>query len=41
MRHEASEQTDGGRKAWVWMIACCLPMIAIIVLAVLGYWGSR
>lgn len=32
---------NGGPKGWLWMVLCCLPMIAIIVLAVLSLWRSR
>jgi hypothetical protein len=36
MRHE----TDDGKKSggWFWMVLCCVPMIAIIVLIALGLW---
>jgi len=34
-------QGHGGWKHWGWMILCCLPMIAIIVLAIFGVVGSR
>lgn len=37
--HESGEQR--GWKGWLWMVACCVPMVAIIVLALLGYWGAR
>ena len=30
-----------GRWAWLWMAACCVPMVAIVVLIALGYWGFR
>ena len=37
---EMKEHGDGW-KHWWWMILCCLPMIAIVVLAILGVIGSR
>jgi hypothetical protein len=40
MQHEPDDETQGGRKAWLWMVACCVPMIAIVVLIALGYWSS-
>ena len=33
--------SQGGWKHWALMALCCLPMIAIIVLIALGYWGLR
>ena len=34
---------DGGRfgvwKSLFWIVLCCTPMIAIIVLIALGYWS--
>lgn len=41
MRNEPDEEEPGGRRAWLWMLACCVPMIAIIVLIALGFWSSR
>jgi len=41
MRHETKETRKGGWKNWFWMAACCLPMIAIIVLIAFGYWSFR
>ena len=41
MQHEPDDEKNGGWKGWIGMILCCLPMIAIIVLIALGYWGLR
>lgn len=41
MRHEMPDEGKGGGKAWFWMALCCIPMIAIAVLIILGYWGAR
>lgn len=41
MQHETGDSQKGGWKTWLWMAACCVPMIAIFVLIALGYWGSR
>ena len=30
----------GGWKGWFWMALCCVPMIAIVVLIAVGYFGS-
>lgn len=38
MNHEMHEDGQGGWKTWFWMALCCIPMIAIAVLLVLGYW---
>lgn len=40
-KHEPHEEEERGWKAWLWMAACCLPIIAILVLLALGYWGPR
>jgi hypothetical protein len=32
------QQPDSeGRGGWLWMVACCTLMVAVIVLVVLGY----
>jgi len=41
MQHDPGDGKKGGWKSWLWMVACCVPMIAIIVLVALGYLGSR
>lgn len=41
MQHDSGSEKKGGWKAWLWMAACCVPMIAIIVLVALGYWSFR
>jgi len=40
MQPEPGDGEKGRRKTWLWMAACCVPMIAIIVLIALGYWSS-
>jgi nitrate reductase NapE component len=40
MQHEPGDEKKGGWKTWLWMAACCVPMIAIIVLIALGSWRS-
>lgn len=39
MLHEMDDGHKGGWRAWLGMAACCVPMVAIIVLIALGYWG--
>ena len=39
MQHEQGDGKKGGRTAWLWMAACCVPMIAIVLLFALGYWS--
>lgn len=41
MQHEANDEDKGGGKGWLWMVVCCVPMIAIIVLIAFGFWSSR
>lgn len=41
MQHEQSDAKKGSWRDWLWMVLCCLPMIAIIVLAMLGFFGGR
>lgn len=41
MQHEMGDGEKRGWKRWFWMVLCCVPMIAIIVLIALGYWRSR
>lgn len=33
------EESHGGLKHWGLMLLCCLPMIAIFLLIVLGIWS--
>ncbi len=40
MQRQPSSEKIGGWKTWLWMVACCVPMIAIVVLIALGYWSS-
>ena len=35
MQHETGGD-KGGSKGWFWMVLCCLPMIAIVILIVLA-----
>lgn len=39
MQHEPGDAERGSWKTWFWMAACCVPMIAIIILIALGYWS--
>lgn len=39
MKHEPGHGKQGGWKGWFWMVLCCIPMVAIIVLVALGYWN--
>jgi len=41
MQHEPGASKGGRWKGWFWMALCCVPMIAIVVLIVLGLWRSR
>lgn len=41
MQHEMGDGRQRGGKSWFWMVVCCVPMIAIIILIALGYWISR
>lgn len=41
MQHEPGAAKHGRWKGWFWMALCCVPMIAIIVLIVLGLWRAR
>jgi hypothetical protein len=41
MQNKPDEEKQLARKALLWMAACCVPMIAIIILIALGYWGFR
>jgi bacteriorhodopsin len=36
MQHETSDGKHSGWKSWLWMVACCVPMIAIVVLLILS-----
>jgi hypothetical protein len=40
MQHEPDDGKKGGWKTWLWMAACCVPMIAIVVLIGLRYWSA-
>lgn len=35
------EEHEQGWKHWGLMVLCCLPMIVILMLVVLGVWGAR
>lgn len=38
MRHQSDDSAGGGWKAWLWMAACCIPIILVIGYA---FWSSR
>ena len=38
MQHRPDDEIPGEWKTWLWMAACCIPMIAIFVLIALRYW---
>jgi nitrate reductase NapE component len=40
MQHQSDDEKRSDRKMWLWMAACCVPMIAVAVLFALGYWSS-
>ena len=37
---EGQEEGHGGMH-WLWMVLCCLPMIVIVVMILVGAWGFR
>jgi len=37
MQHEPDDGKQGGSKGWIWMVLCCAPMVAIVVLIALGF----
>ena len=39
MQHEPDDGEKSPWKTWLWMAACCVPMIAVVVLIALGYWS--
>lgn len=42
MREEplaAREKREDGKHGWLWMVLCCIPMILIAVLLILGIWS--
>ena len=41
MQHEHDDAANHGWKSWIWMVLCCVPMIAIIAVTALGLWGFR
>ena len=36
-QNEPEAEEGGGH--WIWMVLCCLPMIAFVVLVGLGIWS--
>ena len=40
MQHDTGDAKKGGWRSWLLMAACCVPMVAVIVLVALGYWSS-
>ena len=43
MDHMTKQGEEEGHswKHWGLMVLCCLPMIAVLLLAILGVWGAR
>lgn len=41
MEHDRRKGKSERRSGWLWMALCCIPMIAVVILVALGYWGSR
>ena len=39
MHHEPYDGKQDGWKSWFWMVLCCIPMVAVIVLVALGFWS--
>jgi len=37
MQHEPGDAKQGGWQSWFWMVLCCAPMVAIVVLIALGF----
>ncbi|MBF6613859.1 MAG: hypothetical protein IVW55_12095 [Chloroflexi bacterium] len=35
------DEHEHGWQHWAMMALCCLPMIVLLVLALLGVWGAR
>ncbi len=31
MQHDSGDEKKSRSKAWLWMAACCVPMVALIV----------
>jgi nitrate reductase NapE component len=40
MKHETKDGKKSGWKGWLWMAACCIPMVVIAVLVALGFFGA-
>lgn len=36
---EHVHESEEGGHGWLWMLACCIPMIAVAVLLVLGFFS--
>jgi hypothetical protein len=41
MQHEPGAVKGGKGRGWFWMALCCVPMIALVILIVMGIWRSR
>ena len=41
MQHDHGGGKDSGWRMWLWMAACCIPMVAVAILVALGYWNWR
>ncbi len=40
MQHEEGNAKNGSWRNRLWMVLCCLPMIVIVLLVVLGFFGG-
>lgn len=40
MERKPDQETREEWRAWLWMIACCTAMLAVIFLLGLAYWTS-
>jgi hypothetical protein len=40
MLHGADDEEGGGWRKWLWMLACCIPMIVLFVFLAYGFWRS-
>jgi hypothetical protein len=38
MQHGSGDGPKDRWKHWLWMVACCVPMIALVVLGVWSIW---
>jgi nitrate reductase NapE component len=40
VQHSSGDESTSGWKMWLWMAACCVPMVAIAFLIIWGFWTS-